>query len=147
MKKRKIVNLINVLVVIIAVIALFLAWTAYNRSGIDLEVKLERQIDEMRQETRINIARLEAKTRLFALRAKIATSENYQELSGEAVEIRHDLEKAYEGTIFVLRQDWLETKDAFDVLESNLRVDSAEAVHSLQNALQELEKEIRTEEE
>lgn len=145
MNQAKATNLLSILAIIIAVASLALGWTAYNRAGRDLENLMEDKMAEYRQELRIQVARLEARTQLLTLRADIAVSESYQELSREVATIREELELAYEGASFELATEWQEIKATLEALERDLRDDSAEAVQSLQDTLELLEEDIKTE--
>lgn len=146
-EKRTSTGMISVLALIIAILALVLAWISYNKTGVDLERKLNQEVQELQREARIELVQLETRVRLLSLRAEVLAAESYEGLAEEAVDIRNNLNRAYDNASVEARQEIQELDRQLETLESELRTDSANAVETIQAALEILERDIRTEEE
>lgn len=56
-------TIVSWLALIIAVIALFLGWVAFDRTGADLEAEIEQRTNRALQQMRLDLDRLEDRTR------------------------------------------------------------------------------------
>ncbi len=132
---------------IISLLSLILAWSAFNRSGQDLSSEVAEDLRMARLELQQDLAIVEARADLLALRAQIEAEEQYAETRAEVAEVRNDLRIAYLNAETEVQQEWREMDAALEDLENNLRDESADAVGSLTNALDAIERDIRTDED
>jgi len=118
-----------------SVFAVILGWSAFNRAGPDF-------LEEADQE----LAKAEARAELLGLRTQIAVGEAYEKSQQEVIEIRRDLERAYEDAEAQAYEEWMEIDTELELLENNLRDESADALNSLENVISLLEADVRTSE-
>ncbi|MGH9857381.1 MAG: hypothetical protein ACRD4B_05995 [Acidobacteriota bacterium] len=150
-------DIVGWLALVVAIIALLIGVVAFNRSGRDIEAILEEQAEEAIQDTEevvdttiqeaeeaATIA--EAQARLTALRADIAAETAYAESAEEVRKVRADLAQAYANASVEVQQGWQEVDDELELLEQQLRDESADAAETLERVFALLEQDLRTDE-
>ncbi len=128
---------------VVSVIALILAWSAYNRSGLDLETQAEITIENDIAELERATALAEARIRLTALRAAVAAEDFSDEIADEVNQIQEDLRTAYEDTEGEIYEDWQEMDSDLEELEYQIRSGSADALDTLDDTIAGLKGDIR----
>lgn len=128
--------------------ALFVSWTAYRRTGGDLDQLLgrggkplaeaQKTLDTGSWEAGRQAYLAQAKVRLLAQRAEIAANRNLDQARREVEDIRSQLNRAFKGAGAEARARWGTLDDDLARLEAQLREGSAKAVSSLDEALAKL---------
>ena len=142
------------LALIVAIAALVLAWSAYRRTGGDLDELLkgvtedaERSVRGAASEGSDAVERqadlAKAKARLLGRRAEVEADRNLEQVRQDVAEIRESLESAYENAGAGARERWRDLDAELEKLETRLKEGSAKAVDSLDSAVEK----IRGEEE
>jgi hypothetical protein len=154
---------------IIAVLALVVAWFAFNRSGEDLvptvaseteeaameaELAVERTAqaaaeegEEAAAETRLAAARLEAKTELAIIQARVEAGEAYDAVEDDINVVEADLETAYANASADAQQAWTATKQAFTNLEEGLRDGTGDVLEFFAGVALLLEADVRVDDD
>jgi DNA anti-recombination protein RmuC len=127
---------------VIAIIALVIAWTAYNRSGADLEAEVQRNIDQAVTEMNLRLARFEAAAELATLEARQDLRQNYAQLEQEIAQTRQDLRVAYQNAQREASQEWQEIERDFMEVERNVREGTANALDSLRALIANLRRNV-----
>ena len=125
---------------VLAILALILAWTAYRRTGGDLD-GLIRDVTggasgpeavEWRGELS------EARTRLLAWRPKVEAEENLAQVRRDVTELRESLERTYENAGAGARETWREVDAELERLQARLREGGSDALESLDAAAEKM---------
>lgn len=142
------------LALIVAILALFLAWSAYRRTGGDLDSLLQdvsedagRRVRGAAEEGTDAVERqaelAEARGRLLRRRAEVEADRNLQKVREDVAEVREDLERAYRNAGEGAKARWRDVDAELERLEARLRDGGARALESLDSAVEK----IRDEEE
>jgi len=150
---------------IIAVAALVLAWTAFNRTGKDLENMVADQVEEAYEATanitqdgaraveretvsamndaELLAARAEARAELLAIEARIEAGETYDDVQADLSKIETDLELAYNSAERKATQEWNVVQTGFQNIENGLRTSAAETLEFIAGTALLLEEDVR----
>lgn len=142
------------LALIVAAVALILAWSAYRRTGGDLDGLWEGVTEDAERSVRgvasdgsdaverqADLAK--ARMRLLGRRAEVEADRNLEQVRRDVAEVRESLERAYENAGAGARERWRDLDAELEKLETRLKEGSAKAVDSLDSAVEK----IRGEEE
>lgn len=125
---------------ILAILALILAWTAYRRTGGDLDGLIRdvtgRVPGPEAAEWQGELAR--ARSRLLEWRPEVAADENLGQVRRDVTELRESLERAYEDAGAGARKTWRDVDAELERLEARLREGGSEAVESLDAAAEKM---------
>jgi short-subunit dehydrogenase involved in D-alanine esterification of teichoic acids len=136
---------------LVSLAAIGVAWLAYNRTGVnltgDIQTSLEENTREFRAETRLALAKAEARARLLALRADLAARRNWDQAAQEVSEIRGNLNEAYRNAEMETSEEFRGMDTNLEGLERNIRNESAESLEGLQGLIENLQQNIRTDEQ
>lgn len=138
------------LALIVAILALILAWSAWRRTGGDLDSLLqdvsedaERRVRGAAEEGSGALERqtelAQARARLLGHRAEVEADRNLQGVREDVAEIREDLERTYRNAGEGARARWRDLDAELERLEARLREGSARAVESLDAAVEKIE--------
>ncbi len=134
----------------LGVVALILGWVAFNRSGSNLGDEIvqnsRENTVELRQEWRRDLASLEARARLLVLQAQLSANRNYSAASDEIQDIRNNLRSAYANASANAKNGWQQVDQSLESTENKLREGSADALDSLEQAIDRLQAEVRVDE-
>ncbi|PIR60995.1 MAG: hypothetical protein COU68_01770 [Candidatus Pacebacteria bacterium CG10_big_fil_rev_8_21_14_0_10_45_6] len=136
----------TVVAVVLSVIALALAWSAYNRSGVDLEQQLGEQYQTFEERAVYQMQVLEAKAKIATLRARIVAGATYEEVEEDMAELNVEIEQAYVNAKFETQQKWTEMNQELQDLETALRDNTADAINALDRVLERFETDVRYDE-
>ncbi|HSF38190.1 MAG TPA: hypothetical protein VLT87_00270 [Thermoanaerobaculia bacterium] len=138
----------------VAVAALVLAWSAYKRTGGDLDGVLKSVTEDAERSVRgaasdgsgaverqADLA--EARVRLLGRRAEVEADRNLEQVRRDVAEIRESLERTYENAGEGAKERWRGLDAELGRLETRLKEGSAKAVDSLDTVVEK----IRGEEE
>lgn len=140
-------NVLAGLAIVLAAAALIVSIVAINRSGREGENVAVEETQDAGQAVEIAAARTAARARLAALETRIAAQEGYAEAAEEAQAVRLQLREAYATASAEVRQEWQELDANLNILEQQLREESADAVGTLERLLAALRQDLRTDEE
>lgn len=139
---------------IFAFIALVLAWAAFNRSGTDVGTVVNRgvnqaadEVQEVTNEVQQEWDEFQIEARLIALRARIEARENLYEVQAELVDIRTDVQVMTANVSVETRQELQELDRELETLEGQVRDNSADALGTLENAIESARMDVRTDED
>jgi hypothetical protein len=149
--------------------ALIISVAAYNRAGQDIDDTIAEGVrdaaetventteevasgvvdtaEDVGEATELAAERAAAAARLAAVEARLEAEENWQEARQEVAEVRADIAVAYENRIegeFVAEAR--EVDQMLANIEDELRQESAGALDALEDAINRLEQDIRTDE-
>ncbi|HKV11965.1 MAG TPA: hypothetical protein VJ725_27720 [Thermoanaerobaculia bacterium] len=138
----------------VAVAALVLAWSAYRRTGGELNglwkgvrEDAERSVRGAAEDGSGAVERqadlAKAKAKLLGRRAEVEADRNLEQVRRDVEEIRASLERTYENAGSGARERWRGLDAELAKLETRLKEGSAKAVESLDSAVEK----IRGEEE
>lgn len=127
---------------VVAGIALLIGISAYNRAGADLDTVIARNVDQATDAMQRQMALLETRTRLLALRARIEANEAGEEIAAEVDDIQADLAVAYENVAAETREEIAELDRELATLATQTREGSAEALGTLERAIEETRREV-----
>jgi hypothetical protein len=150
-------NTIAWISLIVSIIALILAWSAYNRTGTDVGTAIENNTreaassieettEEIRETTAQIAARAETIVRLTNIRAKIAANEIDEEQYDSLNEVREDLRNVYAEAQGDVKDAWAEIDADLEMLESQMRNDTAEALLTIEKIIEALRQDALSEE-
>ncbi|HYO13138.1 MAG TPA: hypothetical protein VE685_08095 [Thermoanaerobaculia bacterium] len=138
------------LALIVAILALILAWSAYRRTGGDLDSLVQdvsedagRRVRGAAEEGTDAVGRqaelAEARARLLGHRAEVEADRNLQKVREDVAEIREDLELSYRNAGEGAKARWRNVDAELERLEARLREGSARAVDSLDAAVEKIQ--------
>ena len=142
------------LALIVAAAALILAWSAYRRTGGDLDglwkgvtQDAERSVRGTASDGSEAVERqadlAKARVRLLGRRAEVEADRNLEQVRRDVAEIRESLERTYENAGAGAQERWRDLDAELEKLEARLKEGSAKAVDSLDAVVEK----IRGEEE
>lgn len=137
------------LALIVAIAALILAWSAYKRTGGDLDGVLkgvtedaERSVRGVTSEGSGTVERqaelAKARVRLLGRRAEVEADRNLEQVRNDVAEIRESLERTYEDAGAGAKARWRGLDAALEELEARLREEGAKAEDSLDAAVEKI---------
>ena len=127
------------LALLVALLALYLAWTAYRRTGGSLDALVKNGPEERTEEVssggdwRDTLAR--ARERLLARRSDVRDERNLEQVRRDVAQIRESLEKAYRDAGSGAREKWRAMDGELERLEAQLREGSSKARETLDSLL------------
>ena len=126
------------LALIVALLALYVAWSAYRRTGGDLDglVRLDRSEAETPSDWRDSLE--QARKRLLARRPDVEGEQDLEQVRRDVAEIRESLEKAYRNAGAGAREKWRALDGELERLESQLREGSSRAKETLDSLLDKM---------
>ena len=130
------------LALMVALLALYVAWSAYKRTGGNLDqlVRLGRgEAETPAVETadwRDSLER--ARERLLAKRPEVEGQGDFEAVGRDVAEIRANLERAYHGAGAEAREKWRTLDAELGRLESQLREGSSRAKETLDSLLDKM---------
>lgn len=138
------------LALIVAIAALVLAWSAYKRTGGDLDDVLKGVTEGAERSVRGAAADgsgaverqsdlAKARVRLLGRRAEVEADRNLEQVRRDVAEIRESLERAYEDAGAGTKERWRDLDAELEKLEARLREGSAKAVDSLDAAVEKIQ--------
>jgi ElaB/YqjD/DUF883 family membrane-anchored ribosome-binding protein len=150
---------------IIAILALILAWTAFNRTGQDLEDMVADQVEEayntseravvdgaqaiedgteeLVDDATLLEARAEARAELIVIEARIEAGEEINEIQADLDAIETDLEQAYANAGQEATQEWNDLQIGLQNIEDGLRTGTAETLEFIGGTVLLLEDDVR----
>jgi len=150
---------------IIAVAALILAWTAFNRTGQDLENMVADQVEEAYNATERTVvdgaqavergaenvaddaallaARAEARAELIAIEARVEAGEGIDAIQADLHAVEVDLERAYANAEREATEEWNDVQAGLQDIENGLRSGTAETLEFIGGTALILEGEVR----
>jgi len=165
MEQRNTNSTLLIIIGIISVLALVLAWTAFNRTGQDLENLVAEQVEEAYQATAeatrdgakaveagaeeladdaaLLSARAEARAELLAIEARVEAGETIDDVQADLDEIERDLGRAYTNAEREAMEEWNDVQAGFQDIENSLRTGTAEALEFIGGTILLLEDEVR----
>ena len=154
---------------IISVLALILAWTAFNRTGQDLEnmvaqeveeayntteaavvdgaQAIENETEELVNDAELFAARVEARTELLAIQARIEAGEEIDDIQTDLNAVEADLERAYTNAEREAAAEWNDVQAGFQDIENGLRSGTANTLEFVGGTILLLEDEVRYDDE
>lgn len=133
--------------VVLSVLALFLAWSAYNRTGTDVRTQVMRTGEQAYDASREGLDSLQAQVRLQELRADLASGVELENAEETVATVRQDLARAYQNSTEVTQEQWQEVQRDLDQLEDQLRNGSADALQTVEGLIERTQRDLRTDEE
>lgn len=146
------------LALIVAIAALVLAWSAYKRTGGDLDGVLKGVTEDAERSVRgvtsdgsdaverqTDLAR--ARARLLGRRAEVEADRNLEQVRRDVAEIRESLERTYEDAGGGAKERWRGLDATLEKLEAQLREGGAKAVDSLDAAVEKIRGEEKSEDD
>jgi hypothetical protein len=126
------------LALIVALLALYVAWSAYRRTGGDLDglVRLDRGEAGMSADWRASLER--ARKRLLERRPDVEGEQNLEQVRRDVAEIRESLEKTYRNAGEGAREKWRTLDGELERLEGQLRNGSSRAKETLDSLLDKM---------
>lgn len=140
------------LALILSVLALLLAWTAYRRTGGELQ-GIWRDLsggfrDGYRETVEDGSAAVDRQTglaqaqaELLRRRAEVAGERNLEQVQREVAEIRGNLERVYDDAGAETKARWRQLDAELERLEGQLKEGSSKALGTLDSALAKLRRE------
>lgn len=143
---------------ILALLALGFAYTAFNRAGQDIEAIVQREIAEAMQTAEVVVneidetaeqaaLRAQVITRLVAIQAAIEANQIEAETEEELAQMRADLQREYANASAEVRQEINEVDQELEIVEQELRNNTATALSSIERSLAILRRDVRSDNE
>jgi hypothetical protein len=136
------------LALVVALAALFLAWSAYRRTGgtfdqategvRDLERSLK--VDGVGGDGDWRSALDKARERLQEHRAEVEGERNLEQVRRDVEQIRESLARAFQGTGEVSKSKWRDLDGDLDRLQAQLREGGSRALATLDGALEKMKR-------
>ena len=140
------------LALVLALLALALAWSAYRRTGGNLDTLLTHPWEAARGALGTGeegTARdddhgfdliAEARARLLEHRGEVAAERNLEQVGSDVGKIRDDLRRTYEGASASTRERWRQVDGDLERLEAQVRQGSRQAVQTLDSTVARLKR-------
>lgn len=132
---------------VFSALALFLSIVAFNRAGTDLDEVVKREIAQYQQGAEEAAARAEVRAELVALRTEIAAAEAGEEIASEVATARENIQMTYRDADVALNQEAEEIGMELEQLESEVRTNTARGLQRLENLINRMKQDVRTDEE
>ncbi len=150
-------TIVTIIVLILAILLVVLVWRSYNRNepvvaanvigqnvdyvntyqDEDITIQ-EEQAKQGEVFLRIN-ALAEAKMRLQELKMEITAGKDAEAAADEVAQVRSNLSQAYEGARDDIKNNWQEIDSELEILENQIREQSAEAEVTLERILDKMQ--------
>lgn len=153
---------------IIAVAALILAWTAFNRTGEDLENMVAREVEEVYQNSAESVnqtaadaeqsveeaqddavllaARAEARAEMLAIEARVKAGESLDAVQADIQAVEDNLEQAYIDAEAEASAEWRDIQARFNNIQTGIRNGTADTLEFIGDSIFLLEDEVRVNE-
>ncbi|EKE11038.1 MAG: hypothetical protein ACD_15C00151G0016 [uncultured bacterium] len=129
---------------LLALIAIFLAIAAFNRSGSDLDKILTQKTEEYKNEAEKIAIKTEARAELIALRGKIEGAQAGEGVVNQVANTRRNIQESYRNTSADLKQEASEIDRELELVERDVRTNTAQGLQKLENLIDRVGRDIRT---
>ncbi len=135
-------NTIAWMALIVGIGSIILGWSAYNRSGEDLEAQIANLSMQAQKDIEAQTALTEARLRLWTVNSRLEINENYDEAADEIKKIRQDTETAIADAGQAVQNTFDDLDQDLEQIENDLRSGSSEAIQNIQNLLESWQQNI-----
>jgi hypothetical protein len=134
---------LNVVALIFGIILISLTWVSFNRLGTDVSTIISERTEDVEN----RVERINIEPQLVSIEERINLGEEFEEFEQDWLSLRRDLVVYYEENREQIALTEEEFENRLDTIEQNLRTDTAQGLQQLEDFIDELERDVETDDD
>lgn len=147
LKQRNVNTVISWAALAISVVTMFIAIAAYNRSGIDLDQRVQNAIVDSTNSMERRIQLMQIQADLNDIQQRVNADETGEQIAADVDALQSRLQTLYSQSAEATSEQWENLDQQLSTLSDQLRAGSADALLSVEQSVAALRRLIDTENE